>query len=151
MVCGYVGFEIGPMYRPLGSRVTIIEHHKQLLPNEDDDIAAEVLKLLQEEEIAVTTNAEVLKIQKENGSINAHVTIGGKDKIIQCSHILVSAGRTPNTKDLNLGATGVEVNDQDEVIVNEKLETTAKDIYAVGDVKGGTEFTHIAYNDYIIV
>lgn len=148
---GYVGLEFGQMYRRFGSRVTIVEHNDRLLPKEDEDIAAEVLKFLQEEKIDVLTNAEVLKVKKDNESIKVDMNVGGKDKTVQCSHILVSVGRTPNTKDLNLGLTGVTVNQRDQIIVNEKLESTTKDIYAMGDVKGGPEFTHIAYNDYVIV
>ncbi len=148
---GYIGLEFGQMYRRFGSRVTILEHNDRLLPKEDEGIAAEVLKFLQDEEIDVLTNAEILKVKKENGSIVAKIKRNTEERTVQCSHILVSAGRTPNTKDLNLQETGVVVNDRGQVIVNEKLETTAKDIYAIGDVKGGPEFTHIAYNDYIIL
>ena len=148
---GYIGLEFGQMYRRFGSRVTILEHNDRLLPKEDEDIAAEVLKFLQDEEIEILTNAEVTRVKKESDLITVDMNVGGKDKTIQCSHILVSAGRTPNTKDLNLQVTGVAVNERGQVIVNAKLETTAKDIYAIGDVKGGPEFTHIAYNDYIIL
>ena len=148
---GYVGLEFGQMYRRFGSRVTILEKNDRLLIKEDEDIAAEVLKFLQEEEIDVLTNAEVIKVEKENGSIVAYIKRNTEERTVQCSHILVSAGRTPNTKDLNLELTGVNVNQRGQIIVNAKLETTAKDIYAIGDVKGGPEFTHIAYNDYIIL
>ncbi len=148
---GYIGLEFGQMYRRFGSRVTILEHNNRLLPREDEDIAGEVLKFLQEEEIDVLTNAEVIKVKKENGSIVVKIKMNKEERTVQCSHILVSAGRTPNTKDLNLKLTGVTVNERGQIIVNEKLETSAKDIYAMGDVKGGPEFTHIAYNDYIIL
>ena len=148
---GYIGLEFGQMYRRFGSRITILEHNDRLLPKEDEDIALEVLKFLQDEEIEVLTKAKVIKIKEENGSIAAHIEIDGKKRTVTCSHVLVSAGRKPNTKDLNLDAAGVTVNDRGEIVVNEKLETTVKDIYAMGDVKGGPEFTHIAYNDYIIV
>lgn len=148
---GYIGLEFGQMYRRFGSRVTILEKNDRLLIKEDEDIAAEVLKFLQEEEIDVLTNAEVIKVEKENGSIVAYIKRNTEERKVQCSHILVSAGRTPNTKDLNLELTGVNINQRGQIIVNAKLETTAKDIYAMGDVKGGPEFTHIAYNDYIIL
>ncbi len=148
---GYIGLEFGQMYRRFGSRVTILEHNDRLLPKEDEDISKEVLKFLEAEEIEVLTKTEVIAVEKENGSIAANIKIDEAERTLQCSHILVSAGRTPNTKDLNLEATGVALNERGQIIVNEKLETSAKDIYAIGDVNGGPEFTHIAYNDYIIL
>ncbi len=148
---GYIGLEFGQMYRRFGSRVSILEHNERLLPKEDEDISEEVLKFLESEEIEVITKVNVTQIKKEDGSIVADIKAGEVARMLRCSHILVSAGRTPNSKHLNLKAAGIEVNERQQIITNDKLETTAKDIYAIGDVKGGPEFTHIAYNDYIIL
>ena len=148
---GYIGLEFGQMYRRFGSKITILENSKRMLPKEDEDIAEEVVKFLEEEGIEIFTHAKVLKVQKLEEHLEVTVKVKEQKKRLLCSHILVSAGRTPNTDELNLNKTGVEINQQNQVIVNDKLETTAKNIYALGDVKGGPEFTHISYNDYIII
>jgi dihydrolipoamide dehydrogenase len=148
---GYIGLEFGQMYRRFGSKVTILENSKRILPKEDEDIAEEVVKFLEEEGIEIFTQSQVLKVQKLEGHLQVTVKIKDEEKCLSCSHILVSAGRTPNTDLLNLNKTGVKINEKGQVIVNDELETTAKGIYAIGDVKGGPEFTHISYNDYIIL
>ena len=81
--------------------------------------------------------------------VTATVNVGGKERTINCSHFLVSAGRTPNTDSLNLQSAGINIDKQGYIIANEKLETSAEGVYVIGNVKGGPEFTHIAYNDYI--
>lgn len=148
---GYIGLEFGQMYKRFGSKVTILEHSNRFLSREDEDIAAEVLKFLQAEAIEVFTNAQVTKVQKEAGSITATINVNEQERTISCSHILVSAGRMPNTVVLNLSSAGVKTNERGYIVVNEKLETTAKDIYAIGDINGGPQFTHISYNDYLIL
>lgn len=148
---GYIGLELGQMYRRFGSKVTILENSKRMLPKEDEDIAEEVVKFLEEEGIEIYTQTKILKIQKLEDRLEVTVKVKEEEKRLSCSHILVSAGRTPNTDLLNLNKTGVEINEKGHVIVNDELETSAKGIYAIGDVKGGPEFTHISYNDYIIL
>ena len=148
---GYIGLEFGQMYRRFGSKVTILENSKRMLPKEDEDIAGEVVKFLEKEGIEIFNNVMVTKVQKLEGILQVSVKIKEEEKNITCTHILVSAGRTPNTDLLNLNETGVEINENGHVVVNDELETSAKGIYAMGDVKGGPEFTHISYNDYIIL
>ena len=148
---GYVGLEFGQMYRRFGSSVTILEYSERMLTREDEDIAGEVVKFLMEEGIEIRANAQVVKVKKQEAHLLVTVKINDEEKQIPCTHILVSAGRTPNTDTLNLSATGVEVNERGYIKINDKLQTTAEGIYAIGDVKGGPEFTHIAYNDYIIL
>lgn len=148
---GYIGLEFGQMYRRFGSRITILEHGEKFLYKEDEDIAAEIRKFLKEEEIIVHTNAQIQKVKKNNSSVSATVLINGKEQLIECSHLLISAGRIPNTDRLNLRAAGVNINERGYITVNDKLETAAEGIYAIGDVKGGPEFTHISYNDYIVL
>ena len=148
---GYIGLEFGQMYRRFGSRVTILEHNQRFLPKEDEDIAAEVLSFLQVEEIEVITRAEAIRFVRKEKDIIATIKIKEKERIITCSHILVSAGRTPNTDSLNLAAAGVEVDRRGFIEVNDQLETSAAGIFAIGDVKGGPAFTHISYNDYLVL
>jgi dihydrolipoamide dehydrogenase len=148
---GYIGLEFGQMYRRFGSKVTILEYSDRFLSREDEDVAKEVMKFLNAEDIEVITGAQVVSVNGKVGAITANVKVKDEEKSFSCSHILISAGRIPNTDKLNLSAAGIETDERGYIIVNDKLETSAKDVYAIGDVKGGPEFTHIAYNDYLIL
>ncbi len=148
---GYIGLEFGQMYRRFGSKVTILENGERFLSKEDEDIAAAVLKFLRTEEIDVHTNSKLNRVEIIDGKINATIIENAKEISISCSHVLVAAGRTPNTKLLNLENTGIKTNDRGYIDANEKLETAVAGVYVIGDVKGGPEFTHIAYNDHLIL
>ncbi len=148
---GYIGLEFGQMYRRFGSKVTILEHGLHFLSREDDDIAAEILKFLHEEEIEIFTNAQVKSVKGKPGNITAIAMVNGEEKTFSCSHILIAAGRTPNTDLLNVEAAGIKTNERGYIEANNKLETSVEGVYVIGDVKGGPEFTHIAYNDYVIL
>ena len=148
---GYIGLEFGQMYRRFGSRVTILEHGTRFLSREDEDISNEVMKFLNDEGIDIFLNADLIRVQGQAPDITAIVKVNGVEKIISCSHLLIAAGRVPNTAELNLSATGVQVNQQGFIVVDDKLETTAGDIYSLGDVNGGPQFTHISYHDYVIL
>jgi pyruvate/2-oxoglutarate dehydrogenase complex dihydrolipoamide dehydrogenase (E3) component len=148
----YIGLEFGQMFRRFGSKVTIVEKGQRIVSREDEDVSAELTKILQAEQIDILTNAQAQKFKKTGkGNIIATVSADGKESKIKCSHVLVAVGRAPQTSDLGLNKTGVETNEHGFIKVNDKLETTAKGIYALGDVKGGPAFTHISYNDYTIV
>ena len=152
---GYIGLEFAQMFRRFGSRVTIIHHGRQLLDQEDPDVASEIRKILTEDGIEVLLEADTVAAgAAQNGSDNSvklTVRLGSETRALTGSHILVATGRTPNTEALNLPATGVEVNERGYIKVNEYLETSVSGIYALGDVKGGPAFTHISYDDYRIV
>ncbi len=148
----YIGLEFGQMFRRFGSKVTILEKSGRLLSREDEDISAEITKILEEEDITIHANAKTTKFKtKGKGKITATVSVGGKDQKIKCSHVLIAIGRAPQTDTLGLDKTGVKMDDKGNIKVNSKLETNVKGIYALGDVKGGPAFTHISYNDYTIV
>jgi pyruvate/2-oxoglutarate dehydrogenase complex dihydrolipoamide dehydrogenase (E3) component len=147
---GYIALEFGQMFKRFGSRVTILEHAEKFLSREDDDVAAELKKFLDEEKLDIFTNASVQKLSQSNKGIIATVKIKDEVKEIRCSHILVAIGRTPNTNDLKLENTRIKT-DRGYIKVNDKLQTYESNIYALGDVKGGPAFTHISYNDHLIV
>ncbi|MES2807952.1 MAG: mercuric reductase [Bacteroidota bacterium] len=148
----YIGLEFGQMFRRFGSKVAIIEKAGRLLPREDEDISAEIRKILSLEDVDVQTGSEVIKFKKsKKGKIIATIKNAGHQKKARFSHVLVAVGRAPNTAGLGLEKTGVKLDDKGYVKVNQTLETSVKGIYALGDVKGGPAFTHIAYNDYTIV
>jgi pyruvate/2-oxoglutarate dehydrogenase complex dihydrolipoamide dehydrogenase (E3) component len=149
---GYIGLEFGQMFRRFGSQVTIVQRGKQLLAREDDDVAEEVAKIMREDGIEVLLETAALRAeQNAAGKINLTVRTTTGERTLTGSHLLVSAGRVPNTDRLNLAAAGVEIDKKGFVRVNDKLETNVPGIYALGDVKGGPAFTHISYDDYRII
>ncbi len=149
---GYIGLEFGQMFRRFGSAVTIIQRHRQLLPQEDADVAEEVAKILREDGIEVLLDSEALGVEQDAKSrIRLTVRTPAGERTLVGSHMLVAAGRVPNTDRLNLTAVGVQTDTRGFIQVNERLETNVPGIYALGDVKGGPAFTHISYDDFRII
>ena len=154
---GYIGLEFGQMFRRFGSKVTIVERGKQLLSREDEDIAAEVLKILQEDGIEVHLQSRTVRVESAKTArggtreISLFFEKGGEVHTAAGSHLLLATGRRPNTDALNLEAAGVKTNGRGFVRVNRTLETSAPGIYAIGDVNGGPAFTHISYDDFRIL
>jgi len=149
---GYIGLEFGQMFHRFGSRVTIIHRGSQLLNREDPDIAEEVLKIIQEDGIEVLLNSTIKKVLSISGNKVEVVcrSIEGEARI-KCDKLLVATGRSPNTDELNLEAAGIEVDRHGYIKVDDKLKTTASQVYAIGDVKGGPAFTHVSYDDYRVL
>ena len=148
---GYIALEFGQMYRRFGSEVTILNLGDRILDNEDIDVSNEVKKLLELEGIRIICNADTKAVECEGKESQVWFNVGHEERSISCSHVLVAAGRIPNSANLNLPSAGVKTDDQGYIIVNEYLETSAEGIYAIGDIKGGPEFTHVAYNDHLIL
>jgi pyruvate/2-oxoglutarate dehydrogenase complex dihydrolipoamide dehydrogenase (E3) component len=148
----YIGLEFSQMFRRFGSQITLLERGERIMSHEDEDVAHEMTGILEEEGIAIHVKAEATKFeQDDNGKIQVTVNLNGRTEQLECSHVLVAVGRAPQTKALNLQAAGVEVDEKGYIKVNDKLETNVSGIYALGDIKGGPAFTHIAYNDFTIV
>ena len=145
---GYVGLEFGQMFRRFGSRVTIVQRGSQLLGREDADVATAVLDILREDGVEVLLNAEARRAEQTLDG-RMHLVVQGQDgeRMLTGSHLLVAAGRTPNTDMLNVAAAGVQTDSRGAILVNERLQTTMPGIYALGDVTGGPAFTHIARHD----
>jgi pyruvate/2-oxoglutarate dehydrogenase complex dihydrolipoamide dehydrogenase (E3) component len=151
---GYVGLEFAQAFRRFGSRVTIVQRDAQLLPREDADVADAVATILREDGIDVLLDAEAVRVERADDGVRLVWRARGGDgaeSTIVGSHLLVATGRRPNTDDLDLDVAGVEVDDHGYVRVNERLETSAPGVHAVGDVKGGPAFTHISYDDFRIL
>ncbi len=148
---GYVGLEFGQMFRRFGSRVTVIHRGSQLLPSEDGEVAAELQKALEAEEITFLLNARPASLEKKDGSITLSIETDNGPSTITGSHLLLAAGRQPNSDDLGLEKAGIETDKKGFIKVNSRLETNVPGIWALGDVKGGPAFTHISYNDFQIV
>src|SRR6266702_3651453 len=149
---GYIGLEFGQMFRRFGSRVTIVQRAARLVPREDADVAEEIRKILCEDGVEVLLNTKAASAEPVgDGRIRLVVQNGGSERALLGSHLLLAAGRSPNSEALDLGAAGVETDKNGFIKVNERLETSVPGVYALGDVKGGPAFTHISYDDFRIV
>ncbi|HEY4285564.1 MAG TPA: mercuric reductase [Puia sp.] len=154
----YIALEFGQLYRRLGSEVTIIESNEEFLSKEDGDIAAEIKKILEEDGIRILTGTKTNSVaptvsgHEDKISIELETVDGGPvTRTITASHILIATGRLPESAALNPGAAGINTDKNGFIPVDGKLQTNIPGIYAVGDVKGGPQFTHISYNDYLIL
>lgn len=148
---GYVGLEFAQMFRRFGSQVTIIQRGKQLLGREDSDVAEAVADILKEDGIEILLNSTPAGATMISDGVTLRVKTPDGEREITGSHVLAAAGRVPNTDALNLEAAGVATNARGYIQVNERLETSAPGVYALGDVKGPPAFTHISYDDFRII
>ena len=149
---GYIGLEFGQLFRRLGSRVTIVQRGARLLAREDDDVADQVASILRQDGIDVLLETEAPRVERSaDGTLRLTVRRGGQERVIVGSHLLVAAGRTPNSDSLNLPAAGVQTDNHGFIQADERLATNVPGIYALGDIKGGPAFTHISYDDFRII
>ncbi len=148
---GYVGLEFGQMFRRFGSEVTIIEKEPRLAPKEDPDVCGALKEIFEADGIRLCFGAETQRFTTANGRITATIRNASGTLTVEGSHLLVAAGRTPNSDRLNLEAAGVITDERGFIPVNDRLETAVPGIYALGDIKGGPAFTHISYDDYRVL
>lgn len=146
----YIALEFGQLFRRLGSQVTIIER-ATLLKREDADVSAAMKKIMEGAGINVYTGATVRQAEGNGDAVRIVLNANGESKTITGSHLFLASGRAPQTKDLHLDTTGISTDEKGFIPVNDKLETSVPGIYALGDVKGGPAFTHISYNDHLIL
>jgi len=149
---GYVGMEFARMFKRFGSDVTIVHRESHVLSQEDEDLALAIQEIYARDGIRIVLEADTHSAsQDKDGKIHLRLTCLEGEETITGTHLLLAAGRTPNTDMLNLDAAGVEIDDRGYIVTDDRLRTTVPHIYALGDVKGGPAFTHIAYDDYRIV
>lgn len=146
----YIGLEYGQMFRRFGSKVSIIETGSQLAGREDEDVVHVLQQVLENEGLDIYLNAEAEKVEKKGNRFDLTLR-NGTTKIITGSHLLIATGTSPNTGALKLQIAGIETKEHAYIAVNEYLQTNIEGIFALGDCKGGPEFTHISYDDYRIV
>ena len=146
---GYIGLESGQLFRRLGAEVTIITSGPQLLDHEDKDVADGVAKILQQDGIKIFFNVKDEHVKCSGKKIK--VGSGKTARTIKYSHLLVAAGRKPNTDWLKPSAAGIEIDRHGYIQANERLETNVGNIFVIGDVKGGPAFTHISYDDFRVL
>jgi pyruvate/2-oxoglutarate dehydrogenase complex dihydrolipoamide dehydrogenase (E3) component len=149
---GYVGLEFAQAYRRFGSRVTVIQHGPQLMDREDRDVADEVQRILSDEGIKVLVAAKTLHVRGRSGKeVSLVVRTTSGEQNIEGSDILVAAGRIPNTVGIGLEGAGVELDDRGYIRVNERLETSASEVWAIGECAGSPQFTHVSSDDFQII
>lgn len=148
---GYIGLEFAAMFANFGSQVTVLDHSPEFLPREDDDIRAAVKADLEAVGVKFILGADVDKVSDEADKVVAHYQLGGEKMQLSADKILVAAGRRANTADLNLAAAGIETDDRGNIKVDDHLRTSADQVWALGDVKGGPQFTYVSLDDFRIV
>jgi pyruvate/2-oxoglutarate dehydrogenase complex dihydrolipoamide dehydrogenase (E3) component len=149
---GYIGVEFAQMFRRFGSQVTLIEAGEQILQQEDRDVADDIANVLRGEDVRILLNTKAERVTTApDGNIELYVSAVNANQTLRCTHLLMAVGRTPNTDSLNLDAAGIATDDEGYIRTGDRLETNIAGVYALGDVKGGPAFTHIAYDDYRII
>jgi pyruvate/2-oxoglutarate dehydrogenase complex dihydrolipoamide dehydrogenase (E3) component len=149
---GYIGLELSQAMRRFGSKVTIIDRNDRLMHREDDDVTEALQSLFEDEGIDMVLNGTVKSISGESGqSVRIAIEQRGMEKTLEGSHLLVAAGRAPNTDGIGLELAGVELTDRGYIKVNERLQTTAPDVWAIGEVAGSPQFTHVSVDDFRVV
>jgi pyruvate/2-oxoglutarate dehydrogenase complex dihydrolipoamide dehydrogenase (E3) component len=149
---GYVGLELAQAYRRFGSRVTVIQNGPRLMAGEDHDVADEVQRVLSDEGIQVLVAAETLRVHGRSGEeVRLVVRTTSGERNIEGSDILVATGRIPNTAGIGLEEAGVELDGRGYIRVNERLETSASEVWAIGESAGSPQFTHVSVDDFRII
>jgi len=144
---GYVGLEFAQAYRRFGSRVTVVERGAQLLAREDPEVSAALQRLLADEEIDVLLNAETLRVDGRR----VVVRTSEGERVLAASDILAAMGRVANTTGIGLDLAGVELDARGYIAVNERLETSAPDVWAMGECAGSPQFTHVSEDDFRVI
>jgi pyruvate/2-oxoglutarate dehydrogenase complex dihydrolipoamide dehydrogenase (E3) component len=149
---GYIGLELSQAMRRFGSNVSVIDRNDRLIHREDDDVTEAVQNLFEDEGIDIVLNATLKRISGKSGqSVRIVIEQRGVEKTLVGSHLLVAAGRTPNTEGIGLELANVELTDRGYIKVNERLETTAPGVWAIGEVAGSPQFTHVSVDDFRVV
>ena len=148
---GYIGLEFASMFAKYGSKVTVLDHNKEFLAREDEDISNAVRKDMEDAGIKFELGADIEKITDETTDAKITYQINEERKTINADRILVATGRKPNTENLGLENTAIETTDRGAIKVDDFLRTTVDNVWAIGDVKGGLQFTYISLDDFRII
>jgi pyruvate/2-oxoglutarate dehydrogenase complex dihydrolipoamide dehydrogenase (E3) component len=149
---GYVGLELSQAMRRFGSKVTVIDRNDRLLAREDNDVTKAIADLFRDEGIDAILNARVKRVSGKSGhSVTVVVEREGREETLAGTHLLVATGRQPNTENIGLELAGIELTNRGYIKVNERLETTAPGVWAIGEVAGSPQFTHVSVDDFRVV
>ena len=149
---GYVGVELAQAFQRFGSKVTIVQRGRQLLPREDPDIAEAVQEIFEQDGIEIIFGAETHAVEGRSGDgVRLRMRTAGGERVLDGSDLLVAAGRTPNTREIGLEIGGIELDPRGYVKVDDRLQTTAPNVWAMGECAGSPQFTHVAFDDFRVV
>lgn len=150
---GYIGLEFSSIYAGFGSKVTVLETGDRVAKKEDRDVAEVIRKVLENKGVSFVTNSNVQSFEDQGDKVSISYLdkISNEIKNIDADAVLIAIGRRPNVDELNLEAAGVEVNNRGAIVVDKTLKTSEENIWALGDVKGGLQFTYISLDDFRIV
>jgi pyruvate/2-oxoglutarate dehydrogenase complex dihydrolipoamide dehydrogenase (E3) component len=150
---GYVGVELAQAMRRFGSKVTIIDRNARLMSKEDPDVCEAIGSLFADEGIDILLNVRIKEVSGKSGDAVSVAVVEptGNEKVLKGSHVLVATGRKPNTEGLGLEVAGVELTERGYIKVNERLQTTAPGVWAIGEAAGSPQFTHISIDDFRVV
>ncbi len=146
-----IGVEFAQLFQRLGSEVQLFHAGSRLVEIEDEDVSEELERILTSEGVKVYTNCRIRKIRREGNEIILSDERNDTVEDFRCTHILMAPGRTPNTHDLGLEHTNIETDGKGHIIVDDHYATTQEGVYALGDVTGGMQFTHVAYDDFRMI
>ncbi len=148
---GFIGLEFADMYAQFGSKVTILDRREKFLPNEDEDMASEIRKSMTAKGIEIVTGAAVEEVRDSSTGIVVRFTQQGTSREMEASAVLVAAGRKPNVEGLDLAVAGIQTTAKNFVEVDDQLKTNVDNIWAIGDINGGPQFTYISLDDFRII
>ena len=148
---GYIALEFAQMFLRFGAKVTVLERGERIAAHEDADVAECLRSILAEDGLEIVTCSAVTRASGGEGMVNVQAEVDGQPRTLTGSHLMIAAGRTPNVEALHLERVGAQQDSRGHVVVNDRLETSAPGIWAIGDVKGGPAFTHVSYDDFRIV
>lgn len=147
---GFVALEFGQMFRRFGAEVTVVGRGR-LASREDEDISEAIEEIFRGEGIEVVTSAEVRSVAPTSAGVELAVDVGGVERHIDGSHLFVAAGVVPNSDLLDAGSAGIALDERGNIVVNDRCETSAEGVWALGDVTGAPAFTHVSYDDYRVI
>jgi pyruvate/2-oxoglutarate dehydrogenase complex dihydrolipoamide dehydrogenase (E3) component len=149
---GYIGLEFAQAMRRFGSKVTVVHRHDRLLGKEDDDVTEALAGLCNDEGIDMALSAHVLRVSGKSGdSVAVAYEQNGREKVLTGTHLLVATGRRPNTENIGLELAGIELTDRGYLKVDDRLQTTAPGVWAIGEAAGSPQFTHVSVDDFRVV
>lgn len=148
---GYIGLEFAGMFARYGSKVTVLDIHDKFIPREDDDISEMVFKDMTEAGVNFELGVSVKEIRDEGDRVEVVYEKDGKEVTLKADKILAATGRKPRTSELGLENTDIKVDDRGAIVVDDQLHTSVDNVWAIGDVKGGLQFTYISLDDFRII
>ena len=148
---GYIGLEFSSMYSGFGTKVTVLQDGEVLIPREDRDVAEAIQGVLENRGVTFKLGAQIQEIVRADGHARIKLTFKGQEEILEADAVLIATGRKPNTEGLRPERAGVELNRRGAVVVDDELKTTADNIWAMGDVHGGLQFTYTSLDDFRII